>query len=438
MNNKPTIFLSYARPDKKEVEKLYQKLTAAGYKPWMDTKDLVAGEDWRKTLQKAIKNASFFIVCLSNNSVNKRGVIQEEIKEALGILRQKLESDIYLIPVRLNDCEIPESLAGIQYLDLFNGNGLTQLLKTIRVGIERRQKIDGSRIEKSELSEPNPTNELSEIQKELLITDSIGKLRKLLFKIDEFLSRYPNNPQALLLREQILTAINHEERKVTIPSEVVQHGIFRKVVSKDTFSRFIIALLSFLVGTLGNLIAAWLQKELLKDTFTPLRIAAIISLVLLSTIISIVIQRSKPFGVKARKILSRISIILIIPIIIIAVNLPVALKTPEPIPQISYLELNLSTGSAQQKKVDSGGAIDINFNDIRGLNTLSGRAVFLNRTLTDTCSWAGRVLSGPFETITANSGDCRFSLKLPKSRFDRIYLRLTVRNNMTLFVIKIH
>jgi len=32
------IFLSYARDDRKKVEKLYQKLLAAGFKPWMDVK----------------------------------------------------------------------------------------------------------------------------------------------------------------------------------------------------------------------------------------------------------------------------------------------------------------------------------------------------------------------------------------------------------------
>jgi hypothetical protein len=79
------IFLSYAQEDEEEVGNLYQKLSAAGFKPWMDKKDILPGEQWKPCIQKAIRGSDFFLVCLSANSIDKRGWIQKEIKQVLDI-----------------------------------------------------------------------------------------------------------------------------------------------------------------------------------------------------------------------------------------------------------------------------------------------------------------------------------------------------------------
>ena len=104
----------------------------------MDAKDILPGEKWSSSIRKAVQRSDFFLACLSKNSVGKRGWIQREIKGALDIWQEKLDSDIYLIPVRLEDCEAPESLSGFQWVDLFEEDGWTRLVKAIRVGIERR------------------------------------------------------------------------------------------------------------------------------------------------------------------------------------------------------------------------------------------------------------------------------------------------------------
>jgi len=132
------IFLSYAREDEEKVGDLYQKLSAAGFKPWMDQKDILPGEQWKPCIQKAIRGSDFFLVCLSANSASKRGWIQREMKQALDLWQEKLDSDIYLIPVRLEDCEATESLGDFQWVNLFEEGGWTRLVKAIQVGVERR------------------------------------------------------------------------------------------------------------------------------------------------------------------------------------------------------------------------------------------------------------------------------------------------------------
>ncbi len=132
------IFLSYAREDEEKVENLYQKLSDAGFKPWMDKKDILPGEKWKLSIQKAIQHSDFFLTCLSANSVSRRGSLQRGIKAALDIWQEKLEDDIYLIPVRLEDCEVPESLRDFQWVNLFEEDGWTRLVKAIQIGMERR------------------------------------------------------------------------------------------------------------------------------------------------------------------------------------------------------------------------------------------------------------------------------------------------------------
>ena len=150
------IFLSYAREDEKKVENLYQKLSDAGFKPWMDKKDILPGEQWKPRIPQAIQRSDFFLVCLSANSVDKRGWIQKEIKKALDIWQEMLDSDIYLIPVRLEDCRVPERLSDFQWVNLFKEDGWTRLVEAIRVGLERRAKAIEPVIQESTPFEPHP------------------------------------------------------------------------------------------------------------------------------------------------------------------------------------------------------------------------------------------------------------------------------------------
>src|SRR5438128_1134902 len=92
-----SIFLSYAREDQKRVGDLYQRLSDVGFKRWMGTRDILPGEKWEYSIEKAIRGADIFLACLSENSVSKRGLVQKEIRIALDISQKMLEGDIYLI-----------------------------------------------------------------------------------------------------------------------------------------------------------------------------------------------------------------------------------------------------------------------------------------------------------------------------------------------------
>jgi hypothetical protein len=134
----PQVFLSYVRQDQEKVEEIYRRLLKEGYRPWMDREDVVAGEQWRPKIEKAIHESDFFLACLSEHSVSRRGFLQTELKKGLEVWREKLPDDNYLIPVRLRMCEVPESLNAFQWVDIHEPGGWAQLLRALRRGSETR------------------------------------------------------------------------------------------------------------------------------------------------------------------------------------------------------------------------------------------------------------------------------------------------------------
>lgn len=128
------VFISYAKEDFKVARKLFSSLKAAGVKPWLDEECLLPGQKWESEIEKAIKEADYFIALLSSNSLNKKGYVQKELKKGLSIVEEFPDSKIFLIPARVDDC-IPEhnQLKEIQWVDLFPSfdEGLFRILSVI-------------------------------------------------------------------------------------------------------------------------------------------------------------------------------------------------------------------------------------------------------------------------------------------------------------------
>jgi len=70
---------------------------------------------------------------LSNNSINKEGYVQKEIRLALDAADEKPEETIFLIPARLEDCKVPSRLGKYQWVDLFIAHGYERLLKSLQI-----------------------------------------------------------------------------------------------------------------------------------------------------------------------------------------------------------------------------------------------------------------------------------------------------------------
>jgi DNA-binding Lrp family transcriptional regulator len=125
----PKVFISYAREDKDEVCNLYEFLKQNGLSPWFDDYNLLPGEDWNFKIERAIEKSDFVIICLSQNSVTKRGYIQKEMRKAQSVLEEIPEGDIFIIPIRLEECEVPSSLLSKHWLDWYSKDAKEKLLR---------------------------------------------------------------------------------------------------------------------------------------------------------------------------------------------------------------------------------------------------------------------------------------------------------------------
>jgi hypothetical protein len=140
----PTIFLCYAREDFERVHALYLLLKGLGLRPWLDKYDITGGELWQQAIERAVRKADFFIASFSNASVRKTGFVQREYRLALDALAERPAANIFVIPVRLDDCELPDliyagmRLSDLQWVDLSRKGLLTEediepILKAIEV-----------------------------------------------------------------------------------------------------------------------------------------------------------------------------------------------------------------------------------------------------------------------------------------------------------------
>ena len=142
--NRPLrVFLCHSSNDKPAVRELYQRLRAESWiQPWLDEEELYPGQDWNFEIEKAVEAADVILVCLSKGSATKEGYVQREIRIALDYADYKPEGTLYVIPVRLEECEPPRRLRVWQYADYFEGQrqrGLQRLL----VSLKRRADLLG-------------------------------------------------------------------------------------------------------------------------------------------------------------------------------------------------------------------------------------------------------------------------------------------------------
>ena len=136
----PFIFLAHASEDKDAVRRLYSQLKSSGLRPWLDEIDLLPGQNWPVEIPNAIDRSDIFIACLSKRSVQKQGYVQKEFRLALNEYAERPPGSIYLIPAKLDDCEVPDlqlphmgiSLRDIQWIELWKENGFERLVNVIQ------------------------------------------------------------------------------------------------------------------------------------------------------------------------------------------------------------------------------------------------------------------------------------------------------------------
>lgn len=138
------VFLCHASTDKPKVRKLYTYLREQGINAWLDEENLLPGQDWSIEIPKALEESDAIIVCLSKTSIDKEGYIQKEIRFALDKALEIPDGKIFLIPARLEECDVPRKLSAYQWVDLFKKKGYSKLMESLGMREQEILKIKSS------------------------------------------------------------------------------------------------------------------------------------------------------------------------------------------------------------------------------------------------------------------------------------------------------
>lgn len=123
----PHVFLSYSNLDKNVAREITSQLRKSGANVWLADWEFKAGDSLAQRIESSLRAADYIIVLLSSNSVASPWVGQE-LNTAL--TRELGTRAVTVLPILLEDCEIPPDLADHTWIDLRHGRaaGLAQLI----------------------------------------------------------------------------------------------------------------------------------------------------------------------------------------------------------------------------------------------------------------------------------------------------------------------
>lgn len=139
------IFFSYSHQDRQFVDKLAHQLVQNNVRVWVDRWELHVGDSLLSKVQGAITGASALLVVLSQASVTSAWC-QKEING--GLLRELEERRVIVLPVLVQDCQIPVFLREKIYADF--RTDFDAGLQTILEAIARISNAATGRIDESE------------------------------------------------------------------------------------------------------------------------------------------------------------------------------------------------------------------------------------------------------------------------------------------------
>lgn len=142
-NSSGKIFISHASKDKDFVDQLVSDLAAHGIPVWYDKLDVRLGDSIPGKINSGISEAKYFLIVLSPAAVKSKWV-QEELNAAL--MRQVASAGTFLIPVLVEDCDVPP---------LLNHRRFADFRESYEAGLEELLEVFGRDAKAAELAGKN-------------------------------------------------------------------------------------------------------------------------------------------------------------------------------------------------------------------------------------------------------------------------------------------
>lgn len=136
------VFISHATPDKVFVRTLAQYLRSSGFDIWLDERNLLVGDELGRKISRAVERARAVIVIVSKASV-RSGWFRYELNLAMiGMIN----SQTRVLPVLIDDVDVPAELASLLYADCRAGvhEGFQGITRALDAEVQKWKEIERS------------------------------------------------------------------------------------------------------------------------------------------------------------------------------------------------------------------------------------------------------------------------------------------------------
>jgi hypothetical protein len=138
--NKSVVFICHASEDSAKATEIYNGLKITGFDPWQDKENLRGGDEWDTYIKKTIQKCDYFLVLQSKALFNKTfSYVNKEINIALDMQKYCGQAKRFIIPVKIEECELLERLKFLHTVDISEGKDYSKLIEDLKSNLRKRQ-----------------------------------------------------------------------------------------------------------------------------------------------------------------------------------------------------------------------------------------------------------------------------------------------------------
>ncbi len=134
------VFLCYPSEHQSTASEVKNFVRSVGVECWYDKDILLPGEDWDRMRRLALSRADIVVIVCASQLLERDGVYQREINEALQVVADKRAGSIFIVPFRVENIALPPELSKYHWVDHFDPIWKRQLSKSFLRVIEEKEE----------------------------------------------------------------------------------------------------------------------------------------------------------------------------------------------------------------------------------------------------------------------------------------------------------
>lgn len=127
------VFIIHAHEDVAQARVVAEWLRAEGLEPWLDVERISAGQSWKDAIDQGLNGSGAALVLISSNfDTARESTATRELRRAMTELRSKDEQLSPVIPVLLQDTDVPPPVRDLHAVSFHDEAGRANIRDGLR------------------------------------------------------------------------------------------------------------------------------------------------------------------------------------------------------------------------------------------------------------------------------------------------------------------